>query len=188
MRGTLFKYDADPEDNLLRDKRDIDICEGFVDPDFWSNPFPVWSICGPTVRQTIRRGDIVFFLPKKDSYELAGYKDYLCSGILVVERVVAKNIFLSMPELNELYKQNYLANLGKHVERDWKDAFSTSRVRGDNIVIGKVGVSKWFGKNDVVLRDALTQLHFELDLSLQRINKLSIDQCRALYQFYMKHF
>ncbi|MCX6653525.1 MAG: hypothetical protein NTY03_00230, partial [Candidatus Bathyarchaeota archaeon] len=68
MVGILFKYDADPQDEWLKDKRDTKICAGFCDPDFFTNPFPIWSICGPYVRNTLRRGDVVFFLPSKKTY------------------------------------------------------------------------------------------------------------------------
>ena len=71
MKGVLFNYDADPCDPLMGDNQadsGADIC-GMMDPDFWTNEVPIWSICGPYVRQGLKKGDMIFFLPKKACIE-----------------------------------------------------------------------------------------------------------------------
>ena len=97
MKGILFKYDANPYDPLLKDKRDDKECKGFIDPDFWSNPFPVWSICGPYARSSLTNGSVIFFLPTMSSWKDAGIYDYICTGMLVVKKKVNKEEFARAP-------------------------------------------------------------------------------------------
>jgi len=74
LKGFLFKYDAGPFDQEMKDNPSVcgaGIC-GIMDPDFISNCSPVWGICGPYVRTSLEKGDMVFFLPKKRSIQRAG--------------------------------------------------------------------------------------------------------------------
>ena len=183
MKGVLFKYTADPTNELLKDNRDFDVCKGFSDPDFWTNPFPVWSICGPYIRQSLSGSDVVFFLPSKASYLQAGYTDYLCSGVLVVDKVVSKDTFLTMAEVSDLYKRDYKKNLDAHINRS-EEAPRTRRIRDKNIVIGDIEKSRWFGKNDLSLRNILIKLKIFKDLEVQRIKNLTSQECKDLLQYY----
>lgn len=187
MRGTLFKYNANPTDPLLKDRRNDKLCRGFVDPDFWSHEFPIWSVCGPYVRSSLKEGDVVFFSPCKESWEEAGLPDYICTGMLIVGKKLEKNKFLNMPEIVQGYKNNYKTSLNKHLVRDRVEAPKTEKIRDKNIIIGASG-SNWFGKNNDILSDVLNRLHIDVDVSTRIIKKLTGDECQTLFNYYDRRF
>jgi len=82
LTSALFKYKAKASNALLRDESP---CGQIRDPDFWSNPVPVWAVCGPYYRSHLAIGDIVFFIPQKKSLRDAGFHDYIFTGFSCCE-------------------------------------------------------------------------------------------------------
>ena len=156
MKGILFKYEANPKSPDLRDCRDEKIC-GIADPDFWTNAGRgtfVWSVCGPYVRKNLQLGDVLFFLPKASSIRKAGlgHSDYICTGVLVVEDLSDEQRVKYNPEILDVYKTRYAADL-KHHRNSSKESKRTKLIRGKNIAIGHSPRSMWFGRRGVILKD-----------------------------------
>ena len=155
-KGVLFKYEANPMSPELRDCRDEEIC-GITDPDFWTNEKRgtfVWSVCGPYVRSRLQVGDILFFLPMLSSLEKAGFGDYVCTGVLIVEELIDEHMIREYPSIVEVYKRQYAADLRKH-RNSPRESERTKRIRGKNIVIGHPPRSIWFGRRGPILKDIL---------------------------------
>lgn len=185
IKGYLFKYAADPEDNELKDKVGT-VCYGckigLRDPDFWENKIPVWSICGPYVRTSLVKGDIVFFIPKKKPTLKAGLRSYMCSGILVVEdKIIKSNEVMLDNRLTQMYKKRYKFDLYEHLKRDKP---RTKKIRSKNIIIGSKSKSRWFGKNYKYLDQILGKLGYNklaTKLKQRKLPKLSEKQVKELY-------
>jgi hypothetical protein len=156
-RSALFKYDADPYDNDLRDKSP---CCSLPDPDFWSNTVPVWALCGPYHRAKLEPGDMIFFVPKIDAIRKAGLRDYIFSGVLVVGEKpsnvheVARHRFL-----REGYVRHYRRDLRAHLEDDRKrNRERTRSLRSTNFIVGDKRRSFWLGRNGPNVKQVLKSL------------------------------
>ena len=140
----------------LRDCRDKDIC-GITDPDFWTNAKRetfIWSVCGPYVRNRLQVGDVLFFLPMLSGLGQAGFGDYICTGVLVVDELIDEHLIKEYPNITEVYKNQYAADLKKH-RNGPTESERTRRIRGNNIVIGHPPRSIWLGRRGPVLKDVL---------------------------------
>jgi len=184
LKGVMFKYDADPRDTLMRDNQadcGADIC-GMMDPDFWTNTVPIWSICGPYVRQNLSNGDVLFYLPKKASIDQTNLSDYICTGVLVVGEILPNSqSVIEDPDLTNDYKEAYLIDLENHLRQDKP---RTKRIRGYKIIKGAPDRSRWFGKNRLYLRDLLSGMNYEYlsnSLDYQRVPYLDHSQALTLY-------
>jgi len=185
IKGFIFKYRADSKDNYMKDtlgtKRDCGL--GLRDPDFWSNDFPVWGVCGPYYRKALDIGDVIFFAPKKVSITEAGLSDYICTGILVVANVLPSlECVMADARLTVKYKEKYKADLDAHLK---KDKERTKKVRPCNFIIGEVSKSRWFGKNKnrltcILQKSALQNVASKL--SIRRIPSLNKEQVRRIYK------
>ncbi len=113
MKGIIFKYDANPSRwSDLRDGADNGC--GLEDPDFSTNGFPVWAICGPYARKGVKPGDTLFFVPKMKGLREAGLGDrgYFCTGILCVAEIVGDEQTLQRDNrFSEAYKRKYTSSL-----------------------------------------------------------------------------
>jgi len=185
-KGFLFKYDADSGDEDLKDRIGNVGCgckRGVRDPDFWSNDFPVWAICGPYYRMKLQREDVVFFVPKKNSTRQAGLKDYICASILVVDDKIPDSKKVIMEDrLTKRYRQSYEADLNEHLKNDKPQ---TRLVRPKNFIIGDRSKSLWLGKRRDYLRPILQTLglhNIAKKLSQRRIPCLNEGQTRELYE------
>ena len=158
-----------------------------MDPDFWTNTVPVWSICGPYVRQSLSNGDVLFFLPKKASIDQTDLRDYSCTGVLIVGEILPNSTAESeKPELTTDYKEAYLIDLENHIRQDKP---RTQRIRGYKIIKGDPDKSKWFGQNRVFLRDILSSMNYEYlsnSLDYQRVPYLNGSQALTLYNKLIK--
>lgn len=185
MKGFLFKYDADPRDENLSDRIGYVSCGcriGLRDPDFWSNDYPVWAICGPYYRTSLQRGDVVFFVPKRSSSRKAGLEDYICAGMLVVnDKISDSKKVMTDGRLTERYKRRYQTDLNEHLKRDRP---RTRRVRPKNFTIGNQSKSRWLGKHKNYLSSILETSGLNViakKLSQRRIPRLNKIQTSALY-------
>jgi hypothetical protein len=185
MKGVLFKYDADPNDPELRDNQSAcssTIC-GIRDPDFLSNEVPVWGICGPHVRQNLKKGDMLFFMLKKWSWEKAGLKDYICTGIIVVDKILPSiESVLVSDLLSYSYKKEWKNDLDSHLR---KDKPSTKKIRGNNFIIGDQEQSIWLGRHENYIRESLKKAGFKTHikkLSQRKIPYLRRNAIEKLYQ------
>ena len=135
MKGIIRKYYANTEKEDLRDSADKYGCTELIsDPDFWSNHFPIWSICGPYVRATLEVEDIIFFLPNKKSLEKLGLNEYICAGVLYVSEVINDSKqFQRTNGISKDYYKRYQIDLYKHQQ---KDKPRTRKIRDKNIIIG----------------------------------------------------
>jgi len=157
-KGFIFKYSADPDDPLMKDELGTSsVCGlGLRDPDFWSNDFPVWAVCGPYYRNALFPGDIIFFAPKKSATRKAWLDDYVCTGILVVaEKLPCSENVMADTRLTSEYRKNYRSDLTAHLKRD---RARTKKTRPRNFVLGDSSKSIWIGRNQEYLRIALDQL------------------------------
>jgi len=184
-KGFIFKYHADPYDSNMRDKLGTARGCGLAirDPDFWSNDYPVWAVCGPYYRKVLGTGDIVFFVPIRAAIRKAGLDGYVCTGILVVaEKLPGPEAVMLDPRLTKEYKKKYRADLTAHLE---KDNVRTKKIRSCNFVLGDSSKSKWFGRNQKYLYTTLQELGLHSiagKLSFQRIPPLKEQQVRSLYK------
>ena len=183
MKGVLFKYDADPTDSLMRDHQAIcgaSIC-GMMDPDFWTNQVPVWGICGPYVRQKLKLGDILFYLPKIGSLQKAGLNEYICTGILAVQTLLKNSDSVIVDsQLTENYKKEYIEDLENHLRQDKQ---KTKQIRGKNFVKGNSEESYWLGRNSILLKQVLSESNIldPIKLGYQKIPYLNQNQTLTLY-------
>jgi len=181
----IFKYDADTRDENLKDSGYVGYgCrKGIRDPDFWSNDFPVWAICGPYYRVQLRPDDVVFFVPKKNSIRKAGLKDYICAGILVVDyKITDSKKVMANNGLTDGYRQSYETDLKRHLKEDKSNR--TKRIRPENFIVGDQTMSKWLGKNRRYLRSLLKDLGLHKtakQLSQRRISYLNEEETKKLY-------
>jgi hypothetical protein len=149
MKGVLFKYGADPKSPELYDSKS-DHCD-LMDPDFVSNKQPVWSICGPYVRQKLEQGDVLFFIPQKDRLIRAGLPpNYICTGVLVVSAIIKHGgRRLDDPRITEKYRRQYVWSYKRHLKGNGKEmgdekrAPRTAKIRGFNIILGDPEKSIW---------------------------------------------
>lgn len=185
MKGFLFKYEADLMDKDLKDRIGYVSCGcrvGLRDPDFWSNGWPVWGICGPYYRTSLQKGDVVFFVPKKGSSREANLEYYVCAGILVVDdRIPDPKEIMTDSRLTETYRRRYQADLNEHLKRDRP---RTRQIRPKNFIIGNPSKSRWLGKHENYLRPILETLGFSdiaKKLSQRRIPGLNERQTKELY-------
>jgi hypothetical protein len=110
---------------------------GLRDPDFWSNGFPVWAICGPYYRKTLVLGDVIFFVPKKWATRKAEIEDCVCTGILVVARTLpSSEDVMADPQVDTEYKKGYKSDLVVHLKRDRVQAPRTEKIRSHALVLG----------------------------------------------------
>jgi hypothetical protein len=186
MKSFLFKYDADPRDEDLKDELGLLRCGGkggVRDPDFWSNEFPVWAICGPYYRASLRKGDVVFFVPKMSSVRMAGLRDLICSGFLVVaEKVPDANSVMMDDRLTNTYRERYKADLIGHLKNDRP---RTRIIRQQNFIVGDRTRSRWLGRSQEHLGVILADLGLHdlaKKLSCRRIPSLNENQTRKLYE------
>ncbi|MFC4550810.1 MULTISPECIES: hypothetical protein [Halorussus] len=157
MYSYIRRYDANPTSTFLEDRGAI------PDPDFWSNQHegktvPVWAVCGPRPRDTLEKGDRVFFTPMKSN--MNGEYEYICTGALVVEEKLSLEDALASPRLNDDFKSKYMRDLlhSSHLIRDIKkDNSEIAKKRIKNIIIGNPEESVWFGDNDLTLETVLKQ-------------------------------
>ncbi|MDH2901391.1 MAG: hypothetical protein PXY39_10505 [archaeon] len=148
LKGIIWKYIADFEDEFLRDKGNCS------DPDFWSNKFPVWGICAPYVRERLVKGDTIFFVPQRGKW----FSEYIFTGILVMQDSI--NSFkdvLRSSKLNGEYKTKFQKDMIQHLRHDkGKGKVKTYDVRQRNFIIGNPDSSHWYGKDgqpvDITLR------------------------------------
>jgi len=182
-KGLIFKYNADPGDPLMKDKISRTICGlGLRDPDFWSNDYPVWAICGPYYRKALESRDVVFFVPKRAAIGKARLDDYICTGILVVRDKLSREDVKVDSGLTQSYKARYEVDLDAHLR---KDNARTRRLRPLNFILGDSSKSKWFGRNMKYLRALLQELDLQNiaeRLSIRRIPYLEEEQARNLYR------
>lgn len=183
-KGFIFKYSADADDPLLRDKLGTTSVCGVElrDPDFWSNACPVWAICGPYYREALDPGDFVFFLPKQTAIRKAKLDDYICTGVLVVqERLPGPEFVMTDTRLTKEYKKRYNVDLAAHLKTD---KARTRKIRPCNFIVGNSSKSKWFGRNKRHLRTMLQELGIQnvrTKISARRISALSQVDARSLY-------
>jgi len=185
MKGVMFKYDADPNDPELKDNQSA--CSGkncgIRDPDFWSNDVPVWGICGPYVRTSLEKGDILFFLPKKWSWKKADLQDYICAGILVVNRVLPNvESVLNCNLLTDSYKREWKNDLNAHLRNDKP---RTKNIRGKKFIIGNPKSSIWIGRHENYLKDTLTRTGlgpFTSKIAQRKIPYLNNDATENLFR------
>jgi len=183
-KGFIFKYSADADDPLLRDKLGTtSICGvGLRDPDFWSNACPVWAICGPYYRKALDPGDIVFFVPKQAALRKAMLDDYVCTGTLVVEeKLPCSEVVMADARLAKEYKKRYKVDLAAHLETD---KARTKKIRSCNFIVGNSSRSKWFGRNEEYLGAMLQELGIQnvnAKISARRVPVLSQVDARSLH-------
>jgi len=155
------------------------------DPDFWINPVSVWGICGPYVRTSLEPDDIVFFLPKQISWKKACLDDYICTGVLVVDRKLTdRNAVMSENQLTATYKRSWEKDLDIHLIRDRREAPRTVNIRGRNFIIGDNEKSKWFGKNEKYLKEILMDIGLTIyanSLNNRRIKNIHGNNAKLLY-------
>ena len=184
VKGYVFKYSAE-SDSIMKDKLGTaKACgRGLRDPDFWSNDCPVWAVCGPYCRQSLDRGDVIFFAPKKGAIKRAKLADFVCTGILVVDRKIdnSESVLLDT-QLTEDYKKRYCKDLAAHLKKDKK---RSKIIRSRNFVVGDSQKSVWLGKNNCYLCDLADELEIQSikgKLSLRRIPALNDQEVRVLYK------
>ncbi len=180
MKGVIWKYYPLVRDPELRDEMGrVGCVVANPDPDFWENPFPIWSICGPYVRSTLQEGDVVFYTPVISRSRAAGLPDYICTGYLTVEGTLpTKTDLEEHPEITQKYKRNYRSDLAAH-ERG--DRPRTRRLRSQNIAIGGKRHSAWYGRDGLPLGRTLGRAGLrDLDLRSRRIRDLRADEARSL--------
>lgn len=150
-KGILWKYDADFDDPFLRDRGNC------PDPDFASNNFPVWAICAPYKRKSLRKRDVVFFIPQKQTKNFDGY---LCGGILVVKESIATfEEALRDARLTFDYRERYRIDMNDHLCDDEKRGkIRTKQTRPKNLVLGDPKSSLWFGKGGAKIEPLLLSL------------------------------
>ena len=162
-----MRYHADYLDDYLCDKGKL------RDPDFFTNQVgngsqrravPTWTVCGPYIRQGLRTGDVVFFVPAKIVWKEASLDRYICTGLLVVDNVVRddKALLAEHPELTKDFKRLYTSDLKNHLKRDRP---LTKRVRPTHIILGNATDSVWFGRNSLNLLDVFKVLRLNATLS-----------------------
>ncbi len=159
MKGIIRKYHADHTQIDLRDCADKSGCIDLIsDPDFWSNKFPIWSICGPYVRNKLKKHDIIFFLPNKKSLAKLELEEPVCTGVLYVSEIIHDFNQLRKKIYEEYYKK-YIIDLRNHLR---KDTIRTKKIRDKNIVIGDIEKSRWLGENYKELKPLIEPLDKEL--------------------------
>jgi hypothetical protein len=151
--GRIVRYAADVNHPLLYDDRGR---RYNPDPDFSSNRMPVWAICGPDIRRDLRRGDVLFFTPKKSrqprEWNESG-NGYQCTGYLTVLKKRDSNVVLSDRRLSLAFRDRYRRDLTRHQTKDTDCCKRTDRIAplfAKNFVYGyriRSGRSKWLGRN-----------------------------------------
>lgn len=172
-KAFIFRYYADVDhDEYLCDDGTI------ADPDFFSNVqgkdvIPTWSICGVYHRERLHKGDMIFFSPVKQRLEKANIPSYICTGVLVVDEVLAdKKATLKDPRISERYKKLYKVDLRDHLRRDRP---LTAKKRPFHIVLGDPKKSIWFGRNQLDLLQMLRELRIrDISRSFPRRNNRSV--------------
>jgi hypothetical protein len=197
MKAVLFKYGADPRDPLLRDDKGGYGWCSLRDPDFWTNRFPVWGVCGPYVRNSLQPGDIVFFVPQLNRIKKANlsHADYIFTGILVVSDLISESReVMKDNRLTETYKRYYLRDLRDHLNKIDKGN-RTSEVRVRNFVVGTSTKqsrlrSVWLGKKGPVAKDLVKKYGLtESDLRKRRIPYVfGRDKAERLYSEIMRNY
>jgi len=180
MKGVVWKYLANPDDQELRDEMGKSGCRVLnPDPDFWGNKFPVWSICGPRVRATLDEGDVLFFTPTLSRSRRAQVPDYLCTGYLVVNEILPdSDSLLSDPRFTDRYKDNYRKDLNKHLKGD---PATTRAQRPKRIVLGDRRQSVWFGRRGHPLEVAAKEAGLrKFQIRSRRVRTLDEDESKRL--------
>ena len=182
MKGIIFKYDANPSRwSDLRDGADNGC--GLEDPDFSTNGFPVWAICGPYARKGVKPGDTLFFVPKMKGLREAGLGDrgYFCTGILCVAEIVGDEQTLQRDNrFSEAYKRKYTSSLKDHLRGDKE---RTKGIRPYGIVVGDPGSSRWLGREGYSKAHAFREVGLtHEDLSARRVSYLGPEQAARLYE------
>jgi hypothetical protein len=151
--GRIIRYQADADHPLLYDDRGR---RYNPDPDFASNRMPVWAICGPTIRCDLRRGDVLFFTPKKRKQPPEWRKSggpYGCTGYLTVRDKRDRDEVLGDTRLTPTFRDRYRRDLDRHQKKDTdccKRTDRTAKLFPENFIYGyqeKSGRSKWLGRN-----------------------------------------
>lgn len=172
MTGYIRKYHAETKDPYLCDDGKL------ADPDFFTNqangrnPIPTWAICGPYVRNKLKKNDIVFFVPEMKRLRRIGLDFYICTGMLVVDEIPEDDsAFLRHPSINAKFKRLYTQDLKDHLSNDEeKHKRRTKAIRAKRVVLGDTSRSMWFGKNDLDLTHELKRLGL-VELSRQIRNR-----------------
>ena len=185
MKGIIRKYHADPTPEDLRDCADKSGCTELIsDPDFWSNRFPIWSICGPYVRNNLKKDDIIFFLPNKKSLARLKLVEPICTGVLYVSEIIYNSDQLRK-KVDEGYYKKYIIDLRNHLREDAKRTIRTKEIRNKNIVIGDNEKSRWLGENYKELKPLIEPLDKKLYCKIcsnRIVEYLREDITRKIYE------
>jgi hypothetical protein len=159
MRGFLFKYQADASDKFLRDQG-----PHISDPDFWSNSFPIWAVCGVYFRKCLKPGDVLFFIPQKRTYP-KGMPPYHFTGFLTCTKKVKGSYLRCVGGITANYVRRYRKSLNEHLTRDKE---RTKRIRAGNVVIGEAvhESSRWFGDQPVRAQPLMRKLGLSRQLRM----------------------
>jgi hypothetical protein len=151
MRGFLFKYQAVPIDDFLRDKG-----PHISDPDFWSNSMPVWAVCGVYFRKGLEPDDVLFFMPQKRTYP-DGMPPYRFTGFFTCSKKIEGVSLRSLKGISANYAKRYRISLDEHLAGDKK---RTKEIRATNVVVGKAdyALSRWFGDQPIGAQQLLRDL------------------------------
>lgn len=189
VKGIIFKYHAGINDKFLRDTGHLS------DPDFESNKnpdstiTPIWSVCGVNKREKLKKGDIIFFMPRKDRYP-DHVKPYAFTGVLVCSEKHDRDFVESDQNLTDEYRENYSKDVIKHQK---KDRPRTAKIRDKNVIYGESSgdLSRWFGDNPVSAQVALKKVG--LTRQLEKISFRSVpyiideDKAVELHKYLIKN-
>ncbi len=182
MKGIIWKYLAETDEpgDLHDDTVWTRCAVDNPDPDFWEHPFPVWSVCGPMVRPTLKAEDVLFFTPTLARGRRAGVPDYTCTAYLTVARIVPdRKAFLREKGVTAKYKRNYLASLRRHEDKD-----RIRELRRRSIIIGDPERSHWLGRSGPALPQVLKTLGIEsVALNTRRVKNLTENEAVRFRQF-----
>jgi hypothetical protein len=151
VRGFLFKYQAVPTDDFLRDKG-----PHISDPDFWSNSMPVWAVCGVYFRKGLEPDDVLFFMPQKHCYPQRT-SPYRFTGFLTCSEKTDNSSLKSLEGISADFARRYKRSLNEHLALDKP---KTKKIRSVNVVIGTRDSesSRWFGDHSIPVQPLLRQM------------------------------
>ena len=150
--GRVIRYQADKSSKFLYDKAG----RYNPDPDFISNPIPVWAICGPEIRKELLPGDVLFFTPKKANQPrewIESGRPYRCTGYMTGRKKEDRETVLKDLKLKLKFKRRYKRDLVRHQTKSTECCKRTDRIAKlfpQNFIYGysvRSGRSKWLGRN-----------------------------------------
>jgi hypothetical protein len=121
---------------------------------------PVWAICGPEIRQSLKHGDVLFFTPKKSYHPREWLKSgnlYPCTGYLTVLKKADSEKVLKDSKLTLTFRDRYRRDLKRHCTMDTECCRRSDRIAElfpKNFVYGyslRSGRSKWLGRKGASL-------------------------------------